>query len=87
MDCELERDERMEIIKLLPFHGEEKYRTIFDTFRNTIGFSERELTSWDTLGSRTFTIGNNLREQILIVLEEIEIKTPVQEVLYNKIKP
>jgi hypothetical protein len=87
MEIKLSQEERIELTHLLPFHGEAKYRKIYDDFRALVGFTEKEISAWGTGDEKKFQIGINLRIKLLAYLEAIEDRTDIQEKLYLKLKP
>lgn len=82
----LSQDERMALLRLLPFHGEEKYRRLYDESRTEIGFDEDEIKEWGKFNEKKFEIGDVLKEKIMFYLEEIEFPTDIQKGLIEKLK-
>ena len=86
MEYKLSKEERTELISLLPFHGEIIYLKIFNDFRNHVGFTEEEVSEWEKIEVKVFEIGDNLRKQAILQLELINPRTDLQEELYQKLK-
>ena len=82
----LTRDERIGLSDLLPFHGEVKFRKIFEETRKDTGFEEEEIDVWDSMEEKEIKIGKNLQSQIVSILENIEEMTEIQKQLYEKLK-